>query len=218
MAYLGKGNDTDVITMVSGLIKWAVSTGSGGGGLGVTVGSGVSADYETVVAALASSETILSVIGDTTEPSNPQVSASGASISIFNNAEVDMGTNSFEWTQGANLNLTGNGRIKFAHSVDTTLFDFNGNAGKLAVNGIELRNESTAITTLTNGIAGRFDKCTVIGEAVLDGTRNAMADCDVSQNITAASGAVNTMFSNTHYGGSIVDNGSGTILADLLSY
>ena len=219
MSFHGKGNDGEALSMVSGEIKWAVSTGGGGGGVGVTVaGLPVSADFETVTAALAANETILNVIGDTTEPSDPQVGASGASIVMFNSSDVSMGVNNFEWTQGSNLEIRGNGKITFAHTVNTTLFDFNGEAGRLTVNGIELDNQSSAITTLTNGIRGRFDNCFIVGDAVFNGTRNSISDCEISLNVIVASGALDTMVSNCNYGGGLVDNGSGTIFADLLSF
>ena len=209
----------------AGVPRWKNNAGqiflainSGNAGLGVTVAGLITADYTSVNAALTAGNTILNVIGDTVEGASPTINASGITIRLFNDSQINMNTNRFLWTQTANLSIRGDGTIRYAYAADTTLFDFDGNLGKVNANGLNLLNASSASGILTDGSQCKFSDCTLTGHLILLGTRNAFRNSEVSQDIIIPYAAINNMVSNTHYGGGLVDNGSGTVLSDLLSF
>lgn len=219
MSYVGEGGQGQVLTFDAGTTKWMDSNPGGSGVIGVTVAEFVPADFTTISAAIAASNRIINVIGDTTEGSTISVPNSGLSITMFNAADVDLGTNNFVWTDNSNVDIGGNGSITFGYSSATELFDHAGfNLSRVTVDGITLNNNSTDTATLSDGVDGRFSNLVINGDAVLDGTRNQINDTDINGNLIVSATASNAKVSDCQVNGTITDNGTNTVISDTDNY
>lgn len=218
MAYSGKGNNGDVLTIVSGHVEWATPTAVGGG-LGVTVAAlPVVADFETLSAAVSGNNTELNVIGDVVEVANILVPNSGLMVRVIRSAKVNMRTNKFIWDADGDLYMRG-GILRHNFSSDNTFFDLNGNNGKLYVENMEIQNSGSATVALMNSLNGEFNGCIFDGPAIVAGERNRLIGCDFI-NLTIASSGINNTISSSHIPSAnpIADNGSGTILNAIRQY
>jgi len=225
MSYIGTGNESQTLQVTSGRARWQdviAVAGGGGGGIGVTVAAlPVSADFETMVSAISSGNTILNVIGNTTETSDVLVTASGLTVRIFNDAEIDLQTNSFLWSSQSNLAMRGQGSLRYAIVGGTnTIFDLQSNIGIVTVDGLEIKNESTGggLITITNGTDGRFDKCIWTGDVRIAGERNIISAGDMTTTLTIESGSINNQISDVQIDGGFTDLGSGTLISDVNIY
>jgi hypothetical protein len=222
MSYPGTGSVSQTLQITSGRAKWQDVVAGGVGGIGVTVaGLPVSADFETMAAAISGNNTILNVIGDTTEPLDVLVTASGLTVRIFNDAEINLQTNSFLWSAPGNVAIRGQGSLRYAIAGGSnTVFDLQSNAGILTVDGLELKNESTGggLVTITNGTDGRFDKCVWTGDVRIAGERNIISACNMTTTLIIESGSINTHISDTQIDGGFTDFGSGTLMGDINLY
>ena len=220
MSYSGTGNASQTLQIVSGRPKW--QDVAAGGGIGVTVaGLPVQADFETMVAAITAGNSILNVIGDTTEPSDVLVTTSGLTVRMFNDAEIDLGANSFLWSTSGNMAMRGQGSLRYAIAGGTnTIFDLQSNVGRVVVDGLELKNESTGggFVTISNGTDGRFDKCVWTGDVRLAGERNMISAADITTTLVIESGSIDNQISDIQLNGTLTDDGSGTLIADVNIY
>lgn len=207
----------------TGWVAIGAAAPAAAGGLGVTVhGTPGSGDYQRIGDAVEAQQTIVNVIGDCTETSDAEFDRD-VTITLYNDVEVNLGAeSSFLWQDPANVTIQGNGRIRFGYTAGFgPVFDQNGFSGRLNVNGIEFVNDSIGASgeLTSNDITGaKFTNCEVSGLLVLQGTRNAFRDGTVSANVVLPYNAVNPMVANTYIGGNIVDNASGTVLSDLISF
>jgi len=219
MSYPGIGNASQTLQITSGRAKWQDVTD---GGIGVTVaGLPVVADFETMVAAITAGNSILNIIGDTTEPSDVLVTTSGLTVRMFNDAEIDLQTNSVLWSAPGNMAMRGQGSLRYAIAGGTnTIFDLQSNVGIVTVDGLEIKNESTGggLVTITNGTDGRFDKCIWTGDVRIAGERNLISAGDMTTTLVIESGSINTHISDTQIDGGFTDSGSGTLMADINLY
>ncbi len=216
MGYKGLGPDLSVLSTTSGLAQWSTTAGGGaGGGLGVTVADAkydLNQDYETIEEALDNNETIVNIIADVSDGTTINVPASGVTINIFNDSTITFQDTFFSWSQNSNLVIRGQGRIVFHYTSDRTIFDFNGNSGRVNVSDVEfVDNTVGASGTLTNGTGGRFTDCTFTGDIFVGGTKNIINSCSISSNLTMSPGSINNIISDTSIAGIFVDQGSGTI-------
>ena len=217
MTYSGKGANGDQLQIVTGNATWQPPTGGGGGV--VTVAGAITADYATIVAAIAAGETIFNVIGDTTEPSNILVGSSGLNITLANSSTIDMGSNSVVWGSDSSVDMRGNGGISFNYSTSDVLFNVSSNLdAKLTVDGLLVTNSSTATAGLCNGKDMTFQACIFVGDAILDGVRNTIVVSDFRSNLLLLSNASGCQVSSCQIDGIIVDSGVATLLSDISTY
>lgn len=197
-----------------------ISLGGGGasssvrGGFFVTVAnqSGVVADYASISGAIASPFNAIYIIGDTVEPGQVQIPSSGLSIKFLNDASLNMGSSNFLWQDNAGVYIEGNGEIV---STAATLFDANGNSGRIDVKGITITTSSG--TVLTDGTDGRFSDVILSSGMTISGTRNMIVSSKM-QSLEIGAGSTNAIVSDSFVDEPIVDNGTGTILADIKEY
>jgi len=219
MSYVGVGTDTQTLQLTSGRPKWQTVAAGGGGGFGVTVAQNIPADFVSIGAAISGSNTIMTIIGDTTEEVNIDVGSSGLNIIFANSSEVNLNDNSFLWSDNGRLDIGGNGIIRYATATAGTIFDVNGTIGLANVGGVEIKNESAGTATLASGTDSTFDNCIFNGEARLNGIRNKISTSDFLTSLTIESSAQNVHISSCSVSGSApTDAGSGTILSDIRIY
>jgi hypothetical protein len=220
MSYIGVGNESDTLQITSGRPQWqvAAAAAAAGGGFGVTVDASIPADFTTIVEALASGNTVMTVIGDTVESANIDVGVSGLNIVMANSALLDMDTNKFLWSADGDLRIEGNGSIIYSYLVDDTLFDAAGNAGAPVIDGIRLNNNSSASGIITNATNASLSSCVVSGDLVLNGVRCSVVGCDLTADLILPYTSENNEVSSCQLNGAFTDNGSGNILSDIRIY
>jgi hypothetical protein len=193
--------------------------GTGGTSTGAGIGTRVAAtggDYPTIAAAAAASQTVVHVIGDVIETQNIQVPGSGMDITLYNDARVAMGTNSFQVEAGENLFVRGNGIINFGAITAGTLF---AGSGALHVENVTITNTSNNAICVTNMDYARFDSVRFEGDVRICGDFNIYSDCQyrngtvlftTAANKSAVHGAVTENVL-------IVDSGTNSVVSDILS-
>lgn len=217
MSYTGVGNTDEVLKMVSGRPKWGEAAG-GGGGFGVTVAENLPADFTSIGAAIAAGNRVFTVIGDTTESADIDVAESGLYIVLVNSAQLDMADNSFVWSDNGDLDIAGNGSVRYAYASAEFLLDVNGNSGGATVNGINLRNEGAGAATITNGTNHKFDNCIFVGDVYVSGVLNTISAATMTADLTIQTGASGIHVANTQINDSWTDNGTDSVLSDIRIY
>lgn len=184
---------------------------SSGGGL-VTVGE--SGMYPTVNAALAATHNVLFINSYTGESGDITIPSSGLYINILPGGRLNMGANKFSLND-AGLIIEGHGAIQYNHTVPNTLFDGNDNSS-LKVEGVELLNNSSAFSFLTDVNSAKFSEVSFNGNVNLDSDKNILSDCRYTNgNLTIASGVQNTLIGGAIFDGMlIIDSGNGTVISD----
>lgn len=218
MSYIGVGSESDTLQITTGRPQWQVVAAAAGGGFGVTVAANIPADFTSIVEALASGNTVMTIIGDTVESSNIDVGTSGLNIVMANSVLLDMTTSKFLWSADGDVRIEGNGSIIYSYLTDNILFDAAGNAGAPVVDGVRLNNNSSASGILTNATNASFSNCVVSGDLVLDGIRCSVIGCDLTANLILPYTSENNEVSSCQLNGIFTDNGSGNILSDIRIY
>lgn len=214
MAYIGKGSQSQVLTVNAGLAEWQDSTG----GIGVTVAQdgSIGADFSSLVAAVAAGNRIITVIGDVVESADVGVLASGLNIRVTRGSDINMAANSFVFSDDSNLEVFGNGAIIFTAGATHVLFESAGNIGRTTVDGMTFNNGNTN-TTLADGSGCVFSNCKFTGETKMDGEGNKIAASTLHNDLIVSTGSINFSIDGSTVYGSVVDSGVGTVMSNIIT-
>ncbi len=219
MSYPGVGTETQTLQITSGRPQYQdVVAAAAGGGFGVTVAASIPADFTTIVEAISSGNTVMTIIGDTVESFDIDVGVSGLNIVMANTALLDMATNRFLWSDNGDVRIEGNGSIIYSYIAEDILFDAAGNAGAPVIDGVRLNNNSSSSGIMTNATNASFVNCVVSGDFVLDGIRCSVIGCDLTADLILPYTSENNLVSSCQLMGDFTDNGSGNILSDIRNY
>lgn len=190
--------------------------GGGAGGLGGANVAASGAPYTSIAQAIASSWNVVNVVGYTAESGNINVPSSGLYVNLYNNAVLDLGTNSFQVETGERLLIEGEGTIRFGNVAGGTLFN---GSGALHVENVTISNTGNFAICFTNMDYARVDSVEFNGDVRLCGDFNIFSDSiyrdgviyitDVCDN-SAIHGAVldSTL---------IIDSGNNSVVSDILN-
>ena len=168
------GNDGDLIRWNSvGAPEFtgaASVTGINAVPIGVRVGVGLDSEFDQVGAAISGGYSNIHVIGNTTEDGDIVV-GNGLDIQIYNNSQINMNGGQFTYSQHADVHLQGHGEIRYGYpTTSTRLFDNTSfDNSILKIDGIDIRNESTAADTQLADGWNDIRNCTIFCADVSDG-------------------------------------------------
>ena len=205
MSYPGKGNISDVLKVnaQNNLSYQQIPTQ-----VTVASGSSLSPTYQSAAAALNAGEKNFSIIGDTFETS--QLAASGATITLTNNALWDLQDNSL--TGVGQIDILGNGRLRY----NKTIFDDAVSLTRTSINDIDIINDSSDFSPIVAGVNSRISDCIVTGDLVLSGSGTIVNGCSIRGSLIIMTSASGCNIQQSHIiSGLVVDSGNNTVLSNV---